>query len=515
MSAKFNGLFEKLKIRHRDNEVVSSVELAQPSVSSSIIDQKLDGFQSIKNYERPRHQLDSDRPCLAQTLQEVIQDSTALSYLINFLEEIGHLNLLKFWLHVDGLKACCLDDNTKQTNGVSTNSLNNNSDCKPSVSKAQALRSDANNIFSTYIDVKAPQSIELPVNLKCNVEKSLLLLKSCETSENIFEHLNEAQEYVWQLLANRYFKEFLRSHFYAKYNIEVMLSGKISLEDILRSHKFLCSFIEFLENEGQRQLLEFVIAVDSFVSELDQMDIKNEHAVKQLDCPVNDVQEDAMLIYDRYFSMQATDPLGFGTKFVSRLKIAADLLQNKYIPLFVESHHFSKIVEGLKSTIENMPDRFNYVQRSSTSHQHRPSNASLPSGSISEHNTPKSRVRTRSYDYEEDGLEDIDMPQCSNAPQTLGKGGQKRLNSLAKVDRLGRYKPLFDNSLCSLDDSNSSIHLAKGRLKNTLDKYLNQTAAKESLAAEEVAELIIEDIQKKTATINAARREAQLHRKRP
>lgn len=72
---------------------------------------------------------------------------------------------------------------------------------------------------------------------------------------------------------------------------------------------------------------------------------------------------------------------------------------------------------------------------------------------------------------------------------------------MAKVDQYGRYISLFDNSLLQSEDLNQLS--TKNKLKNTLDKYLNQTAAKESLIADEVAQLIIGDIQKMVAVGNA------------
>lgn len=49
-------------------------------------------------------------------------------------------------------------------------------------------------------------------------------------------------------------------------------------------------------------------------------------------------------------------------------------------------------------------------------------------------------------------------------------------SSLAKIDQFGRYIPLFDNTLI-IDDSKFN-NSARNRLKNTLDRYLNQAAAK-------------------------------------
>ena len=62
---------------------------------------------------------------------------------------------------------------------------------------------------------------------------------------------------------------------------------------------------------GRRHLLEFIIAVQSYTSEHD--DLKSAESMV----------EDAMAIYDRYFSMQAPEQLDFGDEV--RIEIESNI----------------------------------------------------------------------------------------------------------------------------------------------------------------------------------------------
>lgn len=90
----------------------------------------------------------------------------------------------------------------------------------------------------------------------------------------------------------------MHSAVYTKYKLEIIEKFGLLLEDILRSHTLLCSFIEFLDQFQSRKFLEFVIAVDSFISELNEIE-KEEFIIEKEKIFVTNIQEDAMVIYDR------------------------------------------------------------------------------------------------------------------------------------------------------------------------------------------------------------------------
>ncbi|KAI1729970.1 regulator of G protein signaling domain-containing protein [Ditylenchus destructor] len=423
-----------------------------------------------------------DVPCISQTFEEAVRDPVALASLINFLESVDQLPLLKFWMHVEAL-------------------LSNLPQSAPS-----SIIADAVNIVSTYItNSVVPISSNLRDSIKDEVQKA--------QNNGVLDPRSfvEAQNYIGNLLINRYFKEFLRSNFYARYNVEILQSGRFSLEDILRSHRLLCGFIEFLETQEQRKLLEFLIAVDSFVSQLDESTTLNARNGDDVN-----FQDDAMVIYDRYFSMQATESLGFGDEirieiegnictmdgipkkdaFEKPRQIVAETLQKKLIHMFLDSAHFEKILRELEQALDT------YHYRSHTSGESR-----VPNGYFVRDRSSCDSQHRRTLSTNGDESDEESQSQCSVTIQTPKQNSlrKSRLNSLAKVDQLGRYKPLFDTSLCN--NSEETALSARSRLKSALDKYLNQSAAKEKLVAEEIAELIISDVRQAVEKGNLERRQ--------
>ena len=75
---------------------------------------------------------------------------------------------------------------------------------------------------------------------------------------------------------------------------------------------------------------------------------------------------------------------------------------------------------------------------------------------------------------------------------------------LAQIDEMGRYKPLFSKDVCIEELP------GRGRIRSALDKYLNQSAAKENEMADEVAKLIIGDIQQMVSASNMAKQHNQI-----
>ena len=67
------------------------------------------------------------------------------------------------------------------------------------------------------------------------------------------------------------------------------------ISDIVFNETALSHFMEFMETQSKLSLMEFVLSAINF------------HQSLQLKTS----QADAMVLYEKYFSMQATSPLGF------------------------------------------------------------------------------------------------------------------------------------------------------------------------------------------------------------
>uniref|UniRef100_A0A914Z4U6 RGS domain-containing protein n=1 Tax=Panagrolaimus superbus TaxID=310955 RepID=A0A914Z4U6_9BILA len=303
-------------------------------------------------------------------------------------------------------------------------------------------------------------------------------------------------------------------------------NGALNINDILKTHSLLCAFLEFLEdiNDNYAQnLLEFIIS------------IRDSEQAKGADAQT--LVDDAIIIYDKYFSMQATNSLNFDdvirieieskictesgipetNAYEKPYNLACAALQEHYIPNFLKSSPFQKLIHDLSVSIETQYDASNNTVPQYVSPIHRsPSTIQLPPSSpgwIA--GLRSSRNRTQSFDrmqstprsvcsnLSDDGPEETES-QCSTNSltfTTLNARSKKTHGSLARVDELGRYTPLFNKDVCGPEELPG-----RGRLRSAIDRYLNNSADKESKMADEVAKLIISDIQDMVAIGNSIRK---------
>ena len=67
-----------------------------------------------------------------------------------------------------------------------------------------------------------------------------------------------------EILETEYFPDFLKSEFHAKHQVDVLTGGQVHLTDILYNDTALSHFMEFLESEEKRPLIEFWLAATNF-----------------------------------------------------------------------------------------------------------------------------------------------------------------------------------------------------------------------------------------------------------
>ncbi|GAB1296207.1 A-kinase anchor protein 10, mitochondrial [Apodemus speciosus] len=166
----------------------------------------------------------------------------------------------------------------------------------------KSIEQDAVNTFTKYISPDAAKPIPITEAMRNDI-----IAKICgedgQVDPNCFVL---AQAVVFSAMEQEHFSEFLRSHHFCKYQIEVLTSGTVYLADIL--------FCEYMEKEDAVNILQFWLAADNFQSQL---------AAKKGQYDGQEAQNDAMILYDKYFSLQATHPLGFDD--VVRLEIESNI----------------------------------------------------------------------------------------------------------------------------------------------------------------------------------------------
>ena len=124
-----------------------------------------------------------------------------------------------------------------------------------------------------------------------------------------------AFEHVMILLDKEYFREFVLSECYAKYQVDVLTSAPVQMSDILYNDALLFHFMEFMEGEGDRDLLEFWITANNFRENSCSSSSSNSNGSShdnggQSSSSEDLLQSDALIIYERFVSMQASSPLG-------------------------------------------------------------------------------------------------------------------------------------------------------------------------------------------------------------
>ncbi|XP_068945719.1 A-kinase anchor protein 10, mitochondrial isoform X2 [Petaurus breviceps papuanus] len=217
----------------------------------------------------------------------------------------------------------------------------------------RSIERDAVNTFTKYISPDAAKPIPITEAMRNDI-----VAKICgedgQVDPNCFIM---AQSIVFNAMEQEHFSEFLRSHHFCKYQIEVLTSGTVYLADILFCESALFYFSEYMEKEDAVNILQFWLAADNFQSQL---------AAKKGQYDGQEAQNDAMILYDKYFSLQATHPLGFDdfvrleiesnicreggplpSCFTTPLRQAWTTMEKVFLPGFLSSNLYYKYLNDL------------------------------------------------------------------------------------------------------------------------------------------------------------------------
>ncbi|XP_035888843.1 A-kinase anchor protein 10, mitochondrial isoform X2 [Phyllostomus discolor] len=217
----------------------------------------------------------------------------------------------------------------------------------------KSIEQDAVNTFTKYISPDAAKPIPITEAMRNDI-----IAKICgedgQVNPNCFV---SAQSIVFSAMEQEHFSDFLRSHHFCKYQIEVLTSGTVYLADILFCESALFYFSEYMEKEDAVNILQFWLAADNFQSQL---------AAKKGQYDGQEAQNDAMILYDKYFSLQATHPLGFDDAvrleiesnicreggplpncFTTPLRQAWTTMEKVFLPGFLSSNLYYKYLNDL------------------------------------------------------------------------------------------------------------------------------------------------------------------------
>ncbi|CAG00405.1 unnamed protein product, partial [Tetraodon nigroviridis] len=253
-----------------------------------------------------------------------------------------------------------------------------------------------------------------------------------------------AQAVVKAILEDQHFSEFLRSHHYCKYQIEVLTSGSVFLADILFCESALFYFSEYIEKEEAMNILQFWLAADNF---------QNQLAAKKGQYDGLEAQNDAMILYDKYFSLQATNPLGFGDTvrmeiesnicreggplpdcFTTPLRQAWTTMEKVYLPGFLSSNLYYKYLSDLINSVR--ADEFVHI---SAAGQAGPADNGRPGSNSSEGPQAQQGTRKAAVKILKNFDEAITVDIASLDPEQLYQRPYAGKMTFGKVNELGQF----------------------------------------------------------------------------
>lgn len=460
-------------------------------------------------------------------------EKKALKYFVQFMEAIGKHSLVKCWLELDNFRTLLWNSSTlnhieqhskisrtksfdfhckcntrlpqklywKESDSISVTSdtkLNKN-DCSASSCGNLAEHTDSTHnceicdsksypnltdeaiaLFKKYVALEAPHRLDLPDSLRKSVISNI-----CHPEGQIKEEcFKPVQDVVFNQIEKNYFCDFINSPWYIKAQIDILTKGSLNLEDILYNESSLFYFTEYLEQESCSVLLEFLMAVMNFRDNL-----MNGNTVSP-----EQGQEDAIILYDKYFSLQATNPVGFPTDI--RLKIESDICReggplptcfdlpyyivyrtlNKYVKTFLESELYYKYLSEMIHSVDQTWSS-NYKSHSDCSSEF----------SISTQNTllamgdPTYRKNKRNNSVPD---MTIDSNQLYNADALWQRKKNDGL-SLGRVNSLGRFESKFEPDPDKKD---------KSVFKKMVSKFVPTNTKVEEEMAWQIAHMIIKDV---------------------
>ncbi|XP_037543380.1 A-kinase anchor protein 10, mitochondrial [Nematolebias whitei] len=507
------------------------------------------------------YQPQETRSRLSKTVDQVLQDNLAMPHYMHFMEHRGADHLVRFWLEAESFRSTSWsrvraqslnsvkhsslaepvsvsphgteliqnvpNDLARSNNSVGSSALpdrrdssSSESDLRPNSSRSETpskktpsrtgtpskgqpnrtlrelsdqlmknIERDAVNIFTKYISPDAARPIPITEQIRNDI-----IAKICGEDGMVDPNCFViAQSLVFAILEEQHFSEFLRSHHFCKYQIEVLTSGSVFLADILFCESALFYFSEYMEKEEAMNVLQFWLAADNF---------QNQLAAKKGQYDGQEAQNDAMILYDKYFSLQATNPLGFGdsvrmeiesnicreggplpTCFTTPLRQAWTTMEKVYLPGFLSSNLYYKYLSDLINSVR--ADEF--VNVNSQGHggpaDNDRSGSNASEGSQNQQGAKKAAIKIlKNFD------EVITVDVSSLDPETLYQRPYAGKMTFGKVNELGQF--------IREAEPEPDVKKSKGSMfSQAMKKWVqgNSNEAQEEMAWQ-IAKMIVNDV---------------------
>ncbi|KAK4304645.1 hypothetical protein Pmani_023413 [Petrolisthes manimaculis] len=369
---------------------------------------------------------------------------------------------------------------------------------------------DALRLYNKYIGKDAEMPIGVEEEAAQHLKTRISVVEGAEVHPECFVL---EQERVFMTLEKEYLPKFLLSDYYLKHQIDVLTSGSVRLADIIYSDSAFPYFMEYVEQEGGRGILQVWIAVSNFRQQL----METDGTVDGMQA-----QADAMILYDKYFSLQATCPQGFSdsVRFIVEgnicredgplpscfdlpLRVVLHVLERDFLPGYLSSNLHIKYLSELINTVKTSVELLGRKKRSGSESTCSSEQSGSVSGSVggsgttstsTTHNTLLAMDTRRLRDLTEPSLAmRIDETQLVN-PESLWRRQNYSRLSCGFINELGR----FESDIQLHPDMRSESRLRK------LRRFVmrEEDKVREDLAYR-VAEMVIRDVTNVTLRQNA------------
>ncbi|XP_060578196.1 A-kinase anchor protein 10, mitochondrial-like isoform X2 [Ruditapes philippinarum] len=375
----------------------------------------------------------------------------------------------------------------------------------------KSVEQDAVRIFTKYLAQEATHPIGITDDLRNDT-----IRKICREDGQVDpECFVDCQNFAVNQIEQRYFEGFAASVYHCKYQVEVLTGGKLHLTDILYNDTALFYFMEYMEQEGLSHLLQFVIAADNF-----------EHLlISQSNYDGLQAQDDAMVLYDKYFSLQAASPLGFPDTirfeiegnicreggplpdcFSKPRKIVLHTIQRRHLQHYLTSDVYYKYLSELVSAVQTAQD-FPIGQRkrrgSETSSEHSVGTHSVGSESVRSRNTLLATGNSRNVQLHklDENMKNMTLDPGFLNPDKLWERPEAGRMSLGQIDDLGQFVSRFDP-----DPDLTSLNRKKSSSSSKFFKSKKEKEKEQEEMARKVAEMILKDVTSVTQAVGAIKK---------
>ncbi|KAL5015934.1 hypothetical protein ScPMuIL_005523 [Solemya velum] len=364
----------------------------------------------------------------------------------------------------------------------------------------KSIERDAVGIFSKYLAQDASHPINICDELR-NTTIGMICLEDCQVDPNCF---SGCQDFVINRMDKEYYHDFLRSEYHCQHQIDVLTGGKVYLGDFLYNETAFFYFMEYMEQEKASNLLQFWMSADNFQQLL---------IIQHGNYDWEEAQNDAMVLYDKYFSLQATQPLGFPDQM--RLEVEGNICREKgplpdcfakprdmvlktiekvYFPTFLQSELYYKFLSELVTIVQTAQDFPIHRKRaaSESSSEHSIGSHSTGGDSISSKNTLLAKDSSHFKKALSKLNDDIRSDPMLTNPDTLWKRANSGKLSVGRINKLGQFTSEFDPE----PDSGKKKDVGFFKKKPEKEKAEEEMALK-------IAQMIISDVTAVTDAIGS------------